>query len=152
MTMTNRGKRRIAETWFRAAAAPAQFNLMLCTAAQTPTVRTNLVSELTEIAAGNGYTSGGIAIARNSTLFDVLTQDDVGDKVIVQLADIIITAAGGPIPAAGLGARWAILTDNNGTVGSREVFDFWDLQNALTVSDTQSVQIINAEIQLTTVL
>ena len=56
-----------------------------------------------KIAAGNGYTANGISVARNTTDWDVLTQDDTNDRALVQLKNIVWTASGGPIPSSGGG-------------------------------------------------
>src|SRR5262245_24795179 len=105
--ITNRGKFWLLEQVFRNATEPTNLYLALFTSATTPTVDTNIKSELTEIANGNGYTTGGVALTRNSTDFDVLTEDDSADRAYVQLKDIVWTASGGPLPASGNGARWA---------------------------------------------
>ena len=47
------------------------------------------------------------------------------------------------------GARWALLTDDNVTVGSREVWYFFDLSSSRSVTDTQILTISNMLIYLT---
>jgi hypothetical protein len=115
----------------------------------TPTQDTNLKSELTEIATGNGYSLGGIAVARNSTDFDVLTEDDTNDWALIQLKDIVWTASGGSIPASGNGARWALLTDAHATPASREIIAYFDLVSDRTVSSGQTLTLQNCELRLT---
>ena len=109
---------------------------------------TDTKTTLTEIANGNGYVTGGISLTRNSTDFDVLTEDDVNDRALVQLKDIVWTASGGSIPASGGGARYAILTDDNVTQGSREVYPYWDLVSDRTVSVGQTLTLQNCEIRI----
>lgn len=145
--LTNRGKKRILDVYFRGVAAPANFFIALCRVTNVPTADTNTFSELVEITAGNGYVSGGISVARNSTDFDVSTEDDANDRAFLQLKDIIWTAAGGPLPLSGLGARYAVLLDDNVTIGSREVLAFWDLASDRQVSDTQTLTLQNAEVR-----
>lgn len=145
---TNRCKYNICNIVFRAATAPTQFNLALITSATAPTAAINLFSELTEIAAGNGYTSGGAAVTRNATGFDVLTEDDVNNRGYVQLADVAWTASGGPIPASGSGARYCTLLDNNATVGSREVWAWGDLGADQSVSAGQTLTLQNFELRI----
>lgn len=147
MALTNRGKKRLLDIVFRGVAAPANFNLALCRSTNTPTPDTNVFSDLVEITAGNGYTSGGQAVARNSTDFDVSTEDDANDRALVQLKDFVWTASGGALPSAGLGARWAVLLDDNVTVASREVWAYWDLTSDRQVSDTQTLTLQNCEIR-----
>jgi hypothetical protein len=147
--VTNRGKKLLLDYVFRATALPANFYVALVTSATAPTADTNTVSELTEIAAGNGYTSGGYSLTKNSTDFDVLTEDDTNDKAIIQIKDVVWTASGGAIPASGNGARYAVLTDYNATVGSRQVMAWWDLTSDRTVSSGQPLTLQDCELDIT---
>lgn len=146
---TNRGKKMVLDTYFRAAAAPTNFYLALCTSASTPTADTNTFADMTEIAAGNGYTAGGISVARNSTDFDTLTEDDTGDLAKIQLKDESWTASGGPLPSSGGGARWAILTDDNATQSARQIIYYWDLASDRSVSVGQTLTLADCEGRLT---
>lgn len=146
---TNKGKTRILNGFFRNTSVPTNFYVFLATSAVAPTADTNTKSELTEIAAGNGYTAGGISLTKNSTDFDVLTEDDSGDLAKIQIKNLVWTAAGGPIPSSGNGARYAVLTDDNGTLGSREVLGWWDLSSDRSVSDTQALTLQDCELRLT---
>lgn len=145
---TNKGKANMLAATYRAVALPTNFFIGLATSAVAPIADTNTFGQLTEIAAGNGYTSGGISLTKGATDFDVLTEDDGNDRGLVQLKDIIWTAASGPIPASGDGARYAVLMDDNGTVGSREIWHFWDLVSDRTVSDTQTLTLQDCEIRI----
>ncbi|MCH9050619.1 MAG: hypothetical protein IIA72_06005 [Proteobacteria bacterium] len=145
---TNKGKFSALDAYMRNAGAPTNFNIALFTSATTPTADTNLVSDLTQIATGNGYADGGLAVNRNATDFDVLTEDDTNDRGLVQIKDIVWTAAGGPIPASGGGARWAALTDDNATVASREVYFYWNLVSDRSVSDGQTLTLQDCEIRI----
>ena len=146
---TNKGKFKCLGQWARNSGAPTAFSLILLTSATAPNADTNTMADVTQIAAGNGYTTGGAAISRNSTDFDVLTEDDTNDMAYAQLKDIVFTASGGNLPASGNGARYAVLADDNATVGSREIYHFWDLSADRTVSSGQSLTLQNAEIRLT---
>ena len=147
--VTNKGKYRMLGGYFRGEALPTSFYVRLITVAVVPTVDTNTASELTEIAAGNGYTAGGISVARNATDFDVFTEDDTNDRALIQIKDIVWTAAAGPLPASGAGASYAVLTDANVTDGSREIIDFWDLVSARSVSSGQTLTLQDLEIRIT---
>lgn len=147
--LTNKGTTRILEAMGRAVAFPASFNVALLTSAVTPTADTNTMADVTQIATGNGYTDGGINVARNSTDFDTLTEDDTLDRALTRIKDLIWTASGGSIPASGGGARWAVLTDNNATVADREVWAFFDLTSDRTITDGQSLTLQDLEIRLT---
>lgn len=146
---TNKGSYRMLEVYYRGGSAPANFYLFLATSAVAPGADINTKSELTEVAAGNGYTAGGISIARNATDFDVLTEDDANDRALIQIKDISWTASGGNLPGSGSGARYAILTDANATPANREVINFWDLVSDRVVSDGQTLTLQNCEFRIT---
>ena len=147
--VTNKGKANILAQRFRGVALPTNFYIALVTSAVAPVADTNTKGELTEVAAGNGYTAGGISLTKNTTDFDVLTEDDGNDRALVQLKDIVWTASGGNLPGSGGGARYAVLTDDNVTDGSREVEAFWDLVSDRTISDTQTLTLQDCELRLT---
>jgi hypothetical protein len=145
---TNRLKFNTLGWTFRGVALPTNFYIALITSAAAPVADTNIKSELTEVAGGNGYTTGGYILNKNSTDFDVLTEDDTNDRGLVQLKNIVWTASGGPIPSSGNGARYAILTDDNATQGSREVYAYWDLSSDRSVSDTQTLTLQDCELRI----
>jgi len=146
---TNRGKNHIFDIVFRNGTEPTNYYIALVTSAVAPTADTNTFSELTEITAGNGYTTGGISLARNSTDFDSLVENDTNDRGEIQLKDIVWTASGGNLPASGSGARYAVLLDDNVTVGSRIVVAWWDLSSDRTISTGQTLTLQNCELRLT---
>ncbi len=145
---TNKLKAKVLDWVFRGTALPTNFYVALVTSATAPTQDINTLGELTEIAAGNGYTTGGISLSKNTTDFDVNTEDDAADRGLVQIKDLVWTASGGPIPASGGGARYAVLTDDNGTIGSREVYGYWDLTSDRTVSNTQTLTLQDCELRI----
>ena len=147
--ITNRGKYKLLDWVFRGTALPTNFYIALCSDTTTPTVDINTFSELSEIPAGNGYTAGGTSLTKNSTDFDTITENDTTDLALVQLKDIVWTASGGNLPASGNGARWAILTDDNATQGSRLVIAWWDLVSNRIVSTGQPLTLQNCELDLT---
>jgi len=146
---TNKGKFKAMEWVFRGASIPTNFYVALVTSAQAPGPDINTLSQLTEIAAGNGYTTGGYQLTPGSTDFDVINEDDTGDLAKIQLKDVVWTASGGPIPDSGSGARYAVLTDDNATVGDRLVLGYWDLASDRSVSDGQSLTLQDCEMRLT---
>ena len=126
--ITNRGKFNAMNAYLKNATEPTQFYLVLTTSSVTPTVDTNLFSDLAnEIPAGNGYTSGGLAVTRDATGWPTATEDDTNDWALFTLQDCVFTASGGSLPGSGTGARWGILTDDNATLNSREVIGAFDL-------------------------
>ena len=72
---TNKGKLRELESRYRAVAAPTNYFLAFVTNATAPTADTNTLGDLTEIAAGNGYTAGGFSLTPGTTDFDTVLLD-----------------------------------------------------------------------------
>ena len=149
MSWTNKGKSHILGVTFRNATEKTNYYIALVTSATAPTADTNTLSQLTEIANGNGYTTGGYQLTPNTTDFDTLTEDDSGDKGLVQIKDVAWTASGGTLPGSGSGARYAVLIDDNATVGSREVYAWWDLSSDRSVSSGQTLTLQNLELNIT---
>jgi hypothetical protein len=146
---TNRGKFLILQGVFRNTGLPTNFFVALVTSATAPSDTTNVLSDLTEIAAGNGYTAGGISLTKNSTDFSTLTEDDVNHIAKILVKNLVWTASGGTLPASGAGARYAVLLDDNATVGSRQVLAFWDLVSNQIISSGQTLTLQNCELRFT---
>lgn len=147
--LTNKGKYRLLGYGFVGGTIPTSFYVALVTSAAAPSADTNTLSQLTEIANGNGYTTGGYELTPGGTDFDSLVENDTDDRGELQIKDVVWTASGGPIPASGNGARYAVLTDDNGTVGNREVLAWWDLTADRSVSVGQSLTLQDLELRLT---
>jgi len=146
--MTNRGKKVMLNAYFTADTTdePTAFKMALVTSATAPTQDTNVLTDLTEITAGNGYTAGGVAIARSAVGFDVITEEDTSDYGAAQLADVVWTASGGAIPSAGGGARYAVLLDDEATPN---IIAYFDLTSDRTVSDTQTLTLADFDVRIT---
>lgn len=144
---TNKGKAFALESIFRATTLPTNYYVALVRVTVAPTADTNTLGELTQISTATGYTSGGIQLTKNATDFDVLTEDDGADRGLIQIKDLVWTASGGDLDS-GAGARYAVLTDDNGTEGSREVLHYWDLVSDRNVSDTQTLTLQDCEIRI----
>lgn len=139
---TNRGKVRELEWSYRARTIPTNFYVAFVTNATAPTADTNILSDLTEIAAGNGYSAGGIQLTPGVTDFDVVTEDDSGDLGQMEIKDLVVSASEGVIPSSGGGMAYAVLLDDNVTVGSREVIRYWDVRdgsNPRSITDGGSI-------------
>lgn len=145
---TNKGKFAALGVWLRGVAAETNTYIALATSAVAPIADHNTFGQLTQIATGNGYADGGLILTPGATDFDVITEDDGNDRALIQLKDIVWTASGGPIPSSGGGARYAALTDDNVTVGSRELYNYWDLVSDRTISDTQTLTLQDCEIRI----
>jgi hypothetical protein len=144
MGWTARGLYRRDKAMFHGSSFPTQFYIALCVATPAPTVATVTLGQLTQIATGNGYTNGGIAIARNTTDFATLTENAAQSRAEWLIKNEIFMASGGTLPASGSGAYWAVLTDANATVANREVWMYWTDGSAKTVSDGQPLTIVGA--------
>lgn len=142
---TNKGKYKLLGWGFRAETAPTEYKMALVTNAVAPTADTNTLSQLTEIGTGTGYTSGGLAVERSATGFDVWTEDDANDRSYVQIKDLVWTASGAGMSSV----YYSVLTDDNATVGSREVYAYFDLTGPLTVSSGQTLTLQDFELRLT---
>lgn len=145
---TNRKRLRMTESYFRGVAAPTEFHLVLCTSGSPPTEDTNTFAELVEIAAGNGYTAGGVTLTPGETDFDVLTEDDGNDKAFVQIRDVEWIATGGAIPDSGGAIRYAVLLDDNPTPASREVLDWWDFGGDITAPEGSGILLRNLQMDI----
>ena len=146
---TNKGVYEILGGYFKAVSLPSNFYVVLCTDAATPTVDFNTLSEMTQIAGGNGYTTNGYSLTPGATDFDVHTEDDTNNWGLIQVKDVVWTASGGPIPSSGSGARWSVITDDNATPASRLIIGFLDLTSARSVSDGQTLTLQDIEFRLT---
>ena len=145
--MTNKLKAELLDVFFRGEPGPIKFYLALVTSSPSPGPTTNILSDLTELPTGSGYTTGGVEFSRDDTDFPNLIENDTNNKGIVELKDIIFTATG-PFPASGPGAHYAVLTDDASPIGNRKVYLWFDLQSDRSLVDTQSLQIndMNAEL------
>lgn len=115
---------------------------------QAPDPDNDTMADLVEIPAGNGYTSGGIAIARNSTDFDSLAIDADNNRVDLQLKDIAFTASGGTLPSSG-NAFYAVLTGLGATVANRKIYaSCWlNSANGVSANTGNSIAIVNMTIR-----
>lgn len=147
---TNRGLRLALGATFRhlSETEATNYYVALVTDAVAPTRDTNTLSQLTQIATGNGYTDGGYQLTPNSTDFPTITEDDVNDLASVEIKDVAWTASGGAIPGSGSGARYAVLTTNEVTVANRQIVCFWDLEVARSVSSGQTLTLQDLILEL----
>lgn len=143
--VTNRGK-YLHQRWvYGGLALPTNFYLALVKT--TPNADTNVMSDLTQVATGNGYTTGGYQLTPGATDFPTIAEDDTADTGTTTIKDIVWTASGGTLPSDGNGATYAVLTDDNATVANRQVIAFWSLGGTRVVSDTQALTVSAAKIQ-----
>ena len=132
---------------YRAQSTEAACYCALLNNTTTPDADDDSMTDVTEVTAGNGYTSGGVSLTPGATDFDTWTEVDASDWAIVQLKDVVWTASGGQLPN-GDTAYWAVLTDDNATVADREIYHYWSLGSGRTVSDGQTLTLQDCEIRI----
>lgn len=95
----------------------------------TAPVNTNGVkADLTEIAAGNGYTAGGTAAS-------ITTSSQTSGTYKLVLGDVTFTASGGAIA----NFRYAVLYDDTAT--NDELILFWDYGSTVTLATGESLTV-----------
>jgi hypothetical protein len=90
-----------------------------------PTSSMSLLSEVTQISAGNGYSSGGATVTISSS-----AQSSGTYKLV--LADVVFTASGGAIGPF----RYAVLYDDT-SVGDM-LIGWWDYGSSVSLADGES--------------
>ena len=83
--LTNKFKYQVLNWVFEGQEAnvPATFFIPLYTSTTAPNPDHNVIGDMEEAPAGNGYTAGGVEVTA-ATDFDSLTEDDSGDKATVR--------------------------------------------------------------------
>jgi hypothetical protein len=103
--------------------------VMLSNAA--PNVATHAVrADVTEIAGGNGYTSGGTSASNVGT--------ESGGTLTVVGTDVVFTASGGSIGPF----RYAILYNDTPTSPADPLIGYWEYPSAsVTLADTETLTV-----------
>lgn len=106
----------------------------------TAPVATNAIkSDITEIAAGNGYTAGG-------TQATLVSSAQAGGTYALKLNNVTFTASGGSIGPF----RYAVLYNSSPVNGN--LIGYWDYGTNLTVTVSNSFQVqfdaVNGALQL----
>ncbi|MEJ2117771.1 MAG: hypothetical protein P8Y67_02155 [Alphaproteobacteria bacterium] len=95
-----------------------------------PDVANSVYADLTEIADGNGYTSGGVPATIVSS-----GQTDGTYKLV--LDDLTITAAGGSVGPF----RYFVLVDTTPTSPASPLIGWWDYGSSITLADGESITV-----------
>lgn len=97
----------------------------------TAPVATHAVkADLTEIAAGNGYTAGGVQATISGS------QQTSGTYKLT-LADVVFTASGGAFAQA----RYAVLYNDTPTSPADPLIGWWDYGSAFTLGSGESLTV-----------
>lgn len=95
-----------------------------------PTVASDAgLSDITEISAGSGYTTGGNAITITGSA------QTSGTYALTQSADVTFTASGGTIGPF----RYAVVYNDTST-GDR-LIGYWDYGSSITLNDTETLTV-----------
>lgn len=92
-----------------------------------PVATNSVKADLTEIAAGNGYTAGGTAVTITSSAQSGGTYSLVGN-------DVVFTASGGTIGAL----RYAVFYNDTPTSPADPLIGWWDYGSSITLQDTET--------------
>jgi hypothetical protein len=119
-------------------AAPESLYVALVT--DSPDYSTSTFDELTEIAAGNGYTSGGKEVEPGDiTVSKETAYTELELPIIQWIAD------GGAIPSSGDGALYAVLLTDEVTVSDRRVWGYGQLSGEITITNGQALELGNPD-------
>jgi hypothetical protein len=88
-----------------------------------PTAANEVKADLTEIAAGNGYTAGGTAVG------SVAYSQTTGTATLSG-ADVVFTASGGSVA----NFRYAVLYNDTPTSPADPLIGFWDYGSTVTLA------------------
>jgi hypothetical protein len=146
---TNIGLKQLLGFPFRGSTAPTNLYLAAVTDAVTPDADTVNLSELTEIANGNGYTAGGVSLTPGGTDFPTWDINSSDDYAYVTLKDIVLTASGGAIPVSGDPIRWFVLVDD--TPSDPYVYAFFDPLETKTISSGSTLTLDDVTLKITAV-
>lgn len=92
-----------------------------------PSAANTILTDITQIAAGNGYTAGGTALTG-------LTISETGGTVTVQANQVTFTASGGAMAAF----RYYVLYNDTATSPADALVMWWDHGSAVTLNDGES--------------
>ena len=90
-----------------------------------PVATNAVVSDLTEISAGNGYTAGGTATT--------ITESGTSGTRTVFGTNVVFTASGGSIAAF----RYAVLYNS----GNNKLISWWDYGSSLTLNNGDALTV-----------
>jgi len=99
----------------------------ICLTNTLPSAANAVFTDITEIAAGNGYTAGGSATT--------ITESDSGGVATVKGSNVVFTASGGSIGPL----RYAVLYDS--TNAAKPLIAWWDYGSSVTLNATETLTV-----------
>jgi len=140
--MTDRGRKLLLEYSFNGETVPSTYNGKLVTDASV-TKAINTFSELSEVPAGSGYSTGGVSFSSSNV---TVTEVDSSIGAKAEIADDHFSwSLSGTFPASGTGATFLVITDGT---GSDNVLGFVDLGGAKTGSSGGTFKVNDVEFQI----
>ena len=95
-----------------------------------PDAANSVYADLTEIAGGNGYTTGGVPAT-------IVSSGQTSGTYKLVLDDLTITAAGGPVGPF----RYFVLVDTTPTTPDKPLIGWWDYGSSITLADGESITV-----------
>lgn len=95
-----------------------------------PDAADEVLTDITEVANGNGYTSGGVAAV-------VSSEGQVSGTYKVVMTDAVVTATGGSVGPF----RYAVLYNDTPTSPADPLVGWWDRGSSITLADGENVTI-----------
>lgn len=106
------------------------FKIMLTNIA--PVATNQIKADITEIAAGNGYTAGGTATT--------ITESTTSGVAKVVGSNVVFTAAAGPIPPTGT-FQYAVLYNDTTSSPAKPLIAWWDYGTGITLANTETLTV-----------
>lgn len=141
-TFTINGLEGLLQWTFQQTGAPSTFYLALLT---PESAVGETLGACQEIPSGNGYTAGGVAVARSTSGFVSLST--TWEKSVIEIAQKIYDTAGGQIPCYGTAYKIA-LTGDGSPVSSREVYAVFDFDEPVVAPNGKLILVENASMQI----
>ena len=117
----NTRRARLCESWL-----PTPRNYKIALSNTAPVATNTILSNITQISAGNGYTSGGSTTT--------ITLSETTGTTTVSGTQVVFTASGGSIGPF----RYVVLYNDTTTSPSKPLVAWWDYGSSLTLADGET--------------
>ena len=143
MAWTNIGKQRMFEQFFEASSAPSDFYLAASPSSAEFNASTVYVSSVGEVTASGGYVAGGLLVERGGGVSGFLTTTGVDFAIAELSGSYVLSGSGGTINDV----KVFMLTDDNATVGGREIYAYWSTGSDVDIGGDSTLTITSASLQ-----